>query len=79
MNERKGGGLRRFLPNQFPIFLGNFASRQVPGSRAGSLAWIIAVIFPVFLFFFLLLFSYYCMGAGRQAGLHVVNSGCRSQ
>lgn len=52
MNERKGGGLRRFLPNQFPIFLGNFASRQVPGSRAGSLAWIIAVIFPVFLFFF---------------------------
>lgn len=48
MDERKGGGrLRRFLPSQSPIFIGNFASRWVPGSRAGSLSWVIAVIFPI--------------------------------
>lgn len=83
MNERKGGGSDVFslISPPPPFFLGNFACRRVPASRAGSLEWVIAVIVTVFLFsfFFLLLFSYHCMGAGRQAELHVVNSGCRSQ
>lgn len=51
MNERKGRGLRHFLSIKSPILLGNFASRLVPSSRTGSLAWVRAVIFLVFLFF----------------------------
>lgn len=58
MNERKGGGSDVFSLISPPIFLGNFACRWVPGSRAGSLEWVIAMIVLVFLFFFFLPFAF---------------------
>lgn len=45
------GGSGIFSSNQSFIFLGNRASRLVPDTRTGSLAWIIPMIFPIFLFF----------------------------
>lgn len=58
VNERKGRGLRRFLSNNSPILPGNFASRLVPSSRTGSLAWVRAVILFFFSFSFLFFFFF---------------------
>lgn len=51
-HERKEGKeTQAFLPNKSPISLGNFAPRLVPGSRTEYLAWVKALIFPIFLLF----------------------------